>query len=49
MYCNMQIVVVTNVNNTLTTLAMRKHYVRPKGHQQGQPEETLGLSSPLLV
>ena len=25
--CNMQIVVVTNVNNTLTTLTMRKHYV----------------------
>ena len=30
MYCNMQIVVVTNVNNTLTTLTMRKHYVAPK-------------------
>ena len=33
---NMQIVVVTNVNNTLTTLTMRKHYVSPKGHRQGR-------------
>ena len=30
MYYNMQIVVVTNVNNTLTTLKMRKHYVCPE-------------------
>ena len=38
MYCNMQIVVATNVNNTLTTLTMREHYVHPKGHRQGERE-----------